>query len=134
MDYKDRPKREYVYDAFVKRVVDGDTIVCDIDLGLHFMSRGESLRLYGVDTPELRPRRSNFPNEEERQEEIKNAKIAKEDLKHLIEGKWVRIKSHLPEKDLIKGARGRYIIEIWIDDLYINKYLLDKGLAEEKYY
>lgn len=36
----------------VVRVIDGDTIVVDIDLGLHMYRRNEHVRLFGVDCPE----------------------------------------------------------------------------------
>lgn len=41
------------YKAIVTRIVDGDTIICDIDLGFSFWFRNQSVRLYGVDTPEI---------------------------------------------------------------------------------
>lgn len=44
----------YVYEAEIVEVIDGDTIVADIDLGFRIWLRHESLRLWGVDTPEVR--------------------------------------------------------------------------------
>jgi len=41
------------YRADVERVIDGDTLVMKIDLGFH-MTAKVSVRLLGVDTPELR--------------------------------------------------------------------------------
>lgn len=46
----------YEYKATVRRIIDGDTIVCDIDLGLEIWARDQHLRLYGIDTPEVRTR------------------------------------------------------------------------------
>ena len=43
----------YQYQAEIQRVVDGDTYVIDIDLGLTVWVRNECVRLYGVDTPEI---------------------------------------------------------------------------------
>ena len=45
----------YEYGCKITRVVDGDTVDADIDLGfsIKFKSR---IRLYGVDTPESRTR------------------------------------------------------------------------------
>ena len=37
----------------VRRIIDGDTIVCDIDLGFHQIWRERSVRFYGVQAPEL---------------------------------------------------------------------------------
>lgn len=37
----------------IQKVIDGDTYVVDIDLGLSVWVRGERIRLYGVNTPEI---------------------------------------------------------------------------------
>lgn len=42
----------YVYNVKVLAAIDGDTIECDVDLGLN-VHKIERLRLSGVDTPEL---------------------------------------------------------------------------------
>lgn len=44
----------YEYHAKVINVVDGDTIVVDIDLGFNVVLSNQSIRLIGVDTPESR--------------------------------------------------------------------------------
>ena len=44
----------YRYDAIVREVYDGDTIYADIDLGLDTWKHDIGLRLYGIDTPEVR--------------------------------------------------------------------------------
>ena len=44
----------YEYKATIKRVVDGDSIYVDIDLGFDVWLRNQSIRLYGIDTPECR--------------------------------------------------------------------------------
>ena len=46
----------YEYNCTITRVVDGDTIDVDIDLGFGTWRCGERIRLYGVDTPECRTR------------------------------------------------------------------------------
>ena len=43
------------FQAKVKRVVDGDTLDLDIDLGFH-ITLSERVRLMGIDTPETRSR------------------------------------------------------------------------------
>lgn len=42
------------YVAEVVRVVDGDTIVLDIDLGMNTWQKNQFVRIYGVNTPEVR--------------------------------------------------------------------------------
>lgn len=44
------------YQCTISRVVDGDTVDVDIDLGFDIWMRGERVRLYGIDAPETRTR------------------------------------------------------------------------------
>ena len=46
----------YEYNCKIVRVIDGDSIIIDIDLGFSHWIHGERIRLYGVDTPECRSR------------------------------------------------------------------------------
>ena len=48
----------YEYEATVVKVIDGDTVDCDINLGFDTWVRGKRgrIRLYGIDTPECRTR------------------------------------------------------------------------------
>jgi hypothetical protein len=46
----------YEYNCKIVRVIDGDSIILDIDLGFGLWIHGESIRLYGVDCPECRSR------------------------------------------------------------------------------
>jgi micrococcal nuclease len=46
----------YEYSCAITRVVDGDTVDVDIDLGFGVWMRKQRIRLYGVDTPESRTR------------------------------------------------------------------------------
>jgi micrococcal nuclease len=43
----------YEYKATVKRVIDGDSLVLDIDLGFYMFMKETKIRLYGLDTPEM---------------------------------------------------------------------------------
>lgn len=43
----------YQYKAIIQKVVDGDTMEIDIDLGLSVWLRSEKIRLYGINTPEV---------------------------------------------------------------------------------
>ena len=44
------------YRCTIRRVVDGDTVDVDIDLGFGIWVRNERVSLYGIDTPESRTR------------------------------------------------------------------------------
>ena len=46
----------WTYRAKVIRVIDGDTVDVDIDLGFGVWMHKERIRLYGIDTPESRTR------------------------------------------------------------------------------
>ena len=44
----------YYYRAIVTRVIDGDTVVCDIDQGMHDWKHDQRIRMLGINTPEIR--------------------------------------------------------------------------------
>jgi endonuclease YncB( thermonuclease family) len=46
----------YEYNCKIVRVIDGDSIIVDIDLGFNHFIHNESIRLHGCDTPECRTR------------------------------------------------------------------------------
>ena len=61
VSYRDIIKKQgrdlvYEYRCKVSRVVDGDTVDVDIDLGFGVWMHKERIRLYGIDTPESRTR------------------------------------------------------------------------------
>jgi|TARA_R100000988_G_C3889643_1_gene112189 micrococcal nuclease len=65
----------YEYRVEVLKVIDGDTVDVDIDLGFGVWLKNERVRLYGIDTPESRTRDL---------EEKKFGLAAKERLKELL--------------------------------------------------
>ena len=73
----------YTYRAKVKRVIDGDSVVIDIDLGFDTWIKDQNVRLYGIDTPEVR---TKDPWEK------KHGKLAKQFVEQVLpEGSDVRI-------------------------------------------
>ena len=46
----------YTYRVEVTRVVDGDTIDVDVDLGFGMIYKKQRVRMMGIDTPESRTR------------------------------------------------------------------------------
>ena len=46
----------YQYKATITRIIDGDTVDCDIDLGFSVTLTKQRIRLHGIDTPESRTR------------------------------------------------------------------------------
>tara|TARA_R110002020_G_scaffold463638_4_gene683795 strand:+ start:1392 stop:1838 length:447 start_codon:yes stop_codon:yes gene_type:complete len=65
----------YEYRVEVLKIIDGDTVDVDIDLGFGVWLKNERVRLYGIDTPESRTRDL---------EEKKFGLAAKERLKELL--------------------------------------------------
>ena len=53
--FKNDDKGPYFYNAELKRIVDGDTVDVEIDLGFKVMTRTR-IRVYGIATPETRTR------------------------------------------------------------------------------
>ena len=46
----------YEYRCTVVKIVDGDTVDVDIDLGFGVWMKKQRIRMYGIDTPESRTR------------------------------------------------------------------------------
>ena len=106
---------EYAVKKIVK-IVDGDTIDIEIDLGFS-LTKKERVRLAGIDTPESRTR-----DLEEKAEGL----LAKSFLeKQLDEAVDLRVKT---EKD---GKYGRMLGWLHDGDKSINKYMVIKGYAWE---
>lgn len=108
----------YTYRAIVTSVYDGDTVTVDIDCGFNIWMKGEKLRLFGINTPEVRG--------VERPEGLKSRDF----LRNLIMGKEVLIQT-IKDK---KGKYGRYLATIILDDLNVNKFIVEKGFGEFKDY
>ena len=106
----------YEYNCKIVRVVDGDTVDVDIDLGFSHWIHNERIRLYGVDTPECRTRDA---------EEKKAGLLAKEFVEDALHvgGTYT-----LTTKE--KGKFGRYLGTIYLtDDTSINAALIREHLA-----
>ena len=88
-------------EALVTFVIDGDTVV---------LENKEKVRLIGIDTPE----RGELGFEEAR-----NA------LEELILNKTVLLVSQQSDRDVYR----RLLRDIYIDDIFVNLYLVEKGFA-----
>ena len=92
------------YNCTIKRVVDGDTVDVDIDLGFGIWVHNERVRLYGIDTPESRTRDL---------EEKKAGLFAKKVVLHYLpEGSNQVLRTH---KDKV-GKYGRVLGEFVMYD------------------
>jgi len=103
----------YNYKATIIDVYDGDTVTAQVDLGfLHFQIM--KLRLYGIDTPELRGK------------ERKQGIVVRDIVREMILDKEVEIHSYKDKQ----GKFGRYLATILIGDINLNQWLVDNGHAE----
>lgn len=106
----------YVYQLRIRRWIDGDTVVGDIDLGFGIVHTDQHFRLLGVDTPELRPRLDydgdgvvSEADQSKRQEEIEAAIRARDFCaKHCPPDSLHIVRTH---KDR-SGKYGRWLIDI----------------------
>jgi len=111
----------YEYYCEVTRIVDGDTLDVDIDLGFSTKLTKQRIRMLGIDTPESRTRDL---------EEKSRGLLSKKFLMNLCPvGSKIKLVSHG------KGKFGRILGEIFIHQgvLSINKYMCDEGYAVEYY-
>ena len=105
----------YEYRCTLRRVVDGDTIDVDVDLGFKVTLSNERVRLQGINTPESRTKN--------KAEKILGLAV-KERLKELLPKKFT-IKT---TKDG-KGKFGRILAEPIVDGVNICQKMVDEGHA-----
>ena len=89
----------YRYKVYVKRIVDGDTVDVDIDLGFGMIYKKQRVRMMGIDTPESRTRNL---------EEKFYGKLSKAHLTKILNGQDVQLVSH------DKGKFGRILGELYV--------------------
>ena len=115
----------YEYECTIRKIVDGDTIDVDINLGFNTWINNERVRLYGIDTPESRTRDL---------EEKKFGLYAKSVVdKYLPVGSKQVLVTHLDKV----GKFGRILGEFRIYDgeedrqTTINEYMIRKSIGVE---
>jgi len=91
----------YRYNVKVTRIVDGDTVDVDIDLGFGMVYKKQRVRMMGIDTPESRTRDL---------EEKFYGKQSKYHLEDLLKDQKVQLQSH------DKGKFGRILGELFIGE------------------
>lgn len=119
----------YDYKVKIIKVVDGDTVDVDIDLGFNVWLRNERVRIMGIDTPESRTR-----NPVEKVFGL----AAKKRLGQLL-GKYSILKTQVDKSGQdMKGKFGRILGDFIVEKLdgeisSIAKILIDEGHAVEYY-
>jgi len=110
----------YEYKCNIIRVVDGDTVDVDIDLGFGVWLKDERVRIMGIDTPESRTRDKV---------EKKFGLASKTKLKSLL-GKTSVLKTQVNKKgEDMKGKFGRILGDFVIGATTASKILCDEGHA-----
>ena len=112
----------WTYRCKVLKVVDGDTVDIDIDLGFGIWQKNERVRIMGIDTPESRTRNKI---------EKKFGLASKARLKQLL-GKDAVLKTTINKKGVdMKGKFGRVLGDFLYKDKSVAKILCEEGYAVE---
>jgi endonuclease YncB( thermonuclease family) len=99
----------YQYKAKVIRIVDGDTLHLEVELGFD-VTRKDSFRLYGIDAPELN---------------TDAGKAAKVWLAEALTQGVLIITTHKDDRE----KYGRYLATLWIDQKNVNEAMVAAGHA-----
>jgi micrococcal nuclease len=113
----------YYYAALVTEVYDGDTLTVDLDLGLGMWRRGQRIRLWKLNAPEL------HGSERER------GLVVRDFVRARVLGKTVLVRTILDKRGVDSTEKfGRLLGEILLEDetgavLNLNEHLLASGLV-----
>ena len=109
---------EYKYNVKIKKVIDGDTVDVDIDLGFGVWLHKERVRIMGIDTPESRTR--------DRVEKLFGL-ASKQKLKDLLPLSSMQVL--VVEEYDAKGKFGRILGDFEIEDTRVTDILIEEGHA-----
>ena len=109
---------EYKYNVKIKKVIDGDTVDVDIDLGFGVWLHKERVRIMGIDTPESRTR--------DRVEKLFGL-ASKQKLKDLLPLSSMQVL--VVEEYDAKGKFGRILGDFEIEDKRVTDILIEEGHA-----
>lgn len=108
----------YTYSAELLKVIDGDTIEVDFDLGFGVWLRNQRIRLCGIDTPE-----SRTANKEEKI----RGELSKGKLKEILsQGKRITITTSLDPNEKFGRILGEITNEQGVN---VNRWLIDNNYA-----
>ena len=98
----------YSYVATLTRVIDGDTVVLDLDLGFYLWRRNTSYRLARINAPEL---------------STAEGVTARTALVAYLAGKKLTATTTKPDK------YGRSLVDLYADTQDVNDWMLTNGYA-----
>ena len=109
----------YQYKAIITKVIDGDTVDVDIDLGFEVWLRNQRIRLYGIDTPESRT--------SDKVEKVFGNLAKSKILEFCPIGASIILQT---KTDDSRGKYGRILGELITEDgLNVNQYMIDNNYA-----
>lgn len=110
----------YQYKCKINKVLDGDTVAIDLDLGFNIILSNQHVRMAGVDTPE-----SRTTNKEEKPRGLLSKKKLAEKLPV---GSWQKINTLRADSNDDKFGRilGEFILE---DGTNVNQWLIENNYA-----
>lgn len=108
------------YDVKVLKVIDGDTVDVDIDLGFGIMLTDERVRIMGIDTPESRT--------SDKVEKLFGL-AAKNRLKELLGEEAVLITHDDRNGEDMKGKFGRVLGDFRVGGKTVTEILIEEGHA-----
>lgn len=103
----------FTYRATLCRVIDADTVRLILDLGFKLSRLEDSYRLVRIDAPELT---------------TPEGKTAKDGLAAFLAGKSLVAQTQKAD------SFGRYLCELWANDLNCSDWLVAEGLAQYRKY
>ena len=106
------------YDVVVLKVVDGDTVDVDIDLGFGVTLKDERVRIMGIDTPESRT--------SDKVEDL-FGEAAKARLKELMKNGAKLITTEDKHGEDMKGKFGRILGDFKVDGKRVTEILAEEG-------
>ena len=108
------------YDVHLIKVVDGDTVDVDIDLGFGICLKDERVRIMGIDTPESRT--------SDKVEKVFGL-AAKERLKQLVEKDTILKTFAAKDGEDMKGKFGRILGDFVVGDKMVTEIMIEEGHA-----
>lgn len=107
----------YTYKAIITAVYDGDTITADIDLGFRSWLKKVKLRLFGINTPEVRG------------ENKERGKLVRDIVRDMILDKEVILRTYKDKQ----GKYGRWLADVYIEidgkEVHLNQWLVEQNMA-----
>ena len=106
---------KYQYKAIVKSVYDGDTLRVDIDLGFGVWMHDQSIRLFGINAPEIKGSARSL------------GITSRDRLTELVLNKEILLETIKDKKEKF----GRWLGIIFQENKNINDLLIEEGFAKK---